>query len=158
MTSPSRIPLFALALALALSVAAPSLAQALRPDEDRRVETYERFRALFDAGKYEEALPLAQSLVGLTEAADPQHEELPTAYNNLGVVQFRLGDLDGAESSFDTALETLEKMDELTRLLDEIATDEMRELLEEIRARRAFYDERLARLDRDREELDLLRA
>jgi len=30
-------------------------------------------------------------------------------------------------------LETLEKMDELTRLLDEVATDEMRELLEQIR-------------------------
>ena len=119
--SPSRIPLLALALTLGLSAAAP--AQALRPDEDRRVETYEQFRVLFDAGKYEEALPLAQLLVQLTEAADPQHEELPTAYNNLGVVQFRLGDLEGAEASFDTALETLEKTEAISsrRLISPLA-------------------------------------
>ena len=120
MTRLFHIPLLALALTLA---AAPSPAQALRPDEDRRVETYERFRALFDAGKYEEALPLAHLLVRLTEAADPQHEELPTAYNNLGVVQFRLGDLEGAEASFDTALETLEKTEAISsrRLISPLA-------------------------------------
>jgi tetratricopeptide (TPR) repeat protein len=123
MTRLFQIPLLALALTLGLSAAAPSPAQALRPDEDRRVETYERFRALFDAGKYDEALPLAHLLVRLTEVADPQHEELPTAYNNLGVVQFRLGDLDGAESSFDTALETLEKTEAISsrRLISPLA-------------------------------------
>jgi len=123
MTSPSRIPVLALALSLGLAAAVPSPAQVLRPDEDRRVETYERFRGLFDAGKYEEALPLAQSLVRLTEAADPQHEELPTAYNNLGVVQFRVGNLEAAESSFDTALEMLEKTEAISsrRLISPLA-------------------------------------
>ncbi len=123
MTTSPRTLLIALTLALGLSAAAPSPAQILRPDEDRRVAAYEQFRALFDAGKYEEALPLAKSLVRLTEAADPQHEELPTAYNNLGVVQFRVGDLDSAESSFDTALDLLEKTEAISsrRLISPLA-------------------------------------
>jgi tetratricopeptide (TPR) repeat protein len=46
--------------------------------------------------------------VQLTESASPGDDELPIAYNNLGVAQLRVGDLDAAEASFDHVLELLE--------------------------------------------------
>jgi len=112
-----------LGLALGLTMATISGGQSLLADEARRAETYERFRASFDAGKYEEALPLARAVVEMTEAADPRHEELPTAYNNLGVVQFRLGDLVAAEESFTTALDMLEQTEAISsrRLISPLA-------------------------------------
>jgi tetratricopeptide (TPR) repeat protein len=118
-----RILIATTALALGFASVTPSLAQASLQKEAQRVAAYDRFRELFDAGRYEAALPLARTVLELTEAADPQHEELPTAYNNLGVVQFRVGDLEAAESSFDTALELLENTEAISsrRLISPLA-------------------------------------
>lgn len=74
-----------------------------------RSALYEDFRRDYTAGRYEAALPKARDLVSLIEAEDPLSDELPTAYNNLGVVQLRVGDLPGAEASFGRALELLEQ-------------------------------------------------
>jgi tetratricopeptide (TPR) repeat protein len=76
---------------------------------DTRDALYEEFRRDYSAGRYEAALPRARELVTLIERDDPLSDELPTAYNNLGVVQLRVGDLQGAEASFGRALELLEQ-------------------------------------------------
>lgn len=76
---------------------------------DTRDSLYEDFRRDYSAGRYEAALPRAQELVTLIERDDPLSDELPTAYNNLGVVQLQVGDLPGAEASFGRALELLEQ-------------------------------------------------
>ena len=83
-------------------------APALSADMDRRAAVYGEFRQAFAAGDYASALPLAQEMTRLIEQANPLSKDLPTAYNNLGVVQFRTGDPEAAEDSFGRALELLE--------------------------------------------------
>ena len=111
------------AIFLCLALVGPSQAEPLQPDEDRRAAAYEEFRRLFAAAEYAQALPLARTVVELTAAADPMHEELPTAWNNLGVVQFRAGDPVAAEASFGEALELLEKTESISsrRLISPLA-------------------------------------
>jgi tetratricopeptide (TPR) repeat protein len=77
-------------------------------ESDRRAAIYQEFRQASEAGDYATALPLAQELTQLIEQADPLSKDLPTAYNNLGVAQFRTGELEAAERSFLRALELLE--------------------------------------------------
>jgi tetratricopeptide (TPR) repeat protein len=84
-------------------------AASARTAAEARAAVYEEFRRDYSAGRYAEALPRAQELVTLLERDDPLSDELPTAYNNLGVVQVRTGDLAGAEASFGRALELLEQ-------------------------------------------------
>ncbi len=100
-----------LAAALLVLHSLPATGQA--PDEDpqaaERQAVYDAFRQEFAGGHYEAALPLARQLVDLLESQAPTDEQLPTAYNNLGAVQWRTGDLDGAEGSFSRALELLEQ-------------------------------------------------
>lgn len=110
-------------LAALLATAAPSMAQVSQQIQQRRIEAYERLQSLVDAGNYQDALPLARTVVDLTETFDPLHEELPTAYNNLGVVQFRLGDVAAAEKSFTTALNMLERTESISsrRLISPLA-------------------------------------
>lgn len=74
-----------------------------------RQAVYDAFREEFDAGRFDAALPLARTLVELFEAQAPDSDQLPTAYNNLGAVQWRTGDLAGAQASFSRALELLER-------------------------------------------------
>jgi len=74
-----------------------------------RQAVYDAFRQEFDAGHFDAALPLARQLVEMFEAQAPENDQLPTAYNNLGAVQWRTGDLAGAEASFSRALELLER-------------------------------------------------
>ena len=78
-------------------------------EEERLAIAYEEFQREFSAGRFEAALPRAEELVKLIEARDPLSDELPTAYNNLGVVQFRTGNTAGAEVSFSRALDLLEQ-------------------------------------------------
>jgi tetratricopeptide (TPR) repeat protein len=99
-----RLTRTALLTVLLIAAAGP----ALSADIDRSAEVYRQFRQAFAAGDYASALPLAREMTGLIEQADPLSSNLPTAYNNLGVVQFRTGDRAGAEQSFRHALELLE--------------------------------------------------
>lgn len=87
----------------------PAAAAPARAAAEARAAVYEDFRRDYSAGHYEAALPKARELVELIERDDPHSDELPTAYNNLGVVQVRTGDLVGAEASFGRALELLEQ-------------------------------------------------
>lgn len=104
-----RVSLRKLLLAAVLACApAATLAQDAHAGSDALALAYEEFSRLFAAGQFAEALPPAQRVVALIEAADPHDPELPVAYNNLGVAQIRVGDLDAAEASFNKALELLE--------------------------------------------------
>jgi len=78
------------------------------PDEPW-LAVYQAFQREFEADRFEESLPLAKELVELLEEQVPPSDQLPTAYNNLGVVQWRLGDLTAAEASFTRSLELLEQ-------------------------------------------------
>jgi len=91
------------------AAAAPAVLADARSPAERQAVVYEEFQREFSAGRFEAALPKARELVALIEASDPLSEELPTAYNNLGVVQFRTGDTSGAEASFARALDLLEQ-------------------------------------------------
>jgi len=86
--------------------AAPPAAAAAPPLS--RIEAYEQFRALYDTGRFEEALPLARKVVELSERDADSDHELPIAYNNLGATQLRLADYAAAEASYRKSLELLE--------------------------------------------------
>ena len=85
-----------------------AVGQPVRASSEAQLAAYEEFRRLFAENKFAEALPLAQRVVQLTEQAGPRGLQLPIAYNNLGVAQMRVGDLDAAEASFRRALDLLE--------------------------------------------------
>lgn len=78
------------------------------PQFDARLEAYDQFKALLETGRYAEALPLAQRVVELTEAAADRDVELPIAYNNLGATHLRLGNYAEAEASYRKSLELVE--------------------------------------------------
>jgi tetratricopeptide (TPR) repeat protein len=84
-------------IATVLVVSVPALAVT---DADR-VQVYHDFRTAFDAHHYQDALPLAEKLVTLTEeqygSAD---RSLVTPLANLGTTQYRLGDYKTAEQTY----------------------------------------------------------
>ncbi|HEY6101309.1 MAG TPA: tetratricopeptide repeat protein, partial [Anaeromyxobacter sp.] len=76
--------------------------------QDSRMEAYGQFRQLYEAARFDEALPYAQRVVELSEADAERDHELPIAYNNLGATQYQLGDYPAAEASYRKSLELLE--------------------------------------------------
>lgn len=76
--------------------------------QDSRLEAYQQFRALYEASRFDEALPYARQVVELSEQSENPDYELPIAYNNLGATQYQLGDYAGAAESFRKSLDTLE--------------------------------------------------
>ena len=95
------------AAAQATAPAAPSIAVAILPI-DQRMEVYDEFRAKYETARFDEALPLAQRVVELSEVHRDRDIELPIAYNNLGATQFQLRDYPAAEASYRKSLEFLE--------------------------------------------------
>jgi tetratricopeptide (TPR) repeat protein len=77
-------------------------------DQDSRLEAYQEFRSLYDASRFEEALPYARQVVELSEQGDDPDYELPIAYSNLGATQYQLGDYTGATASYRKSLDMLE--------------------------------------------------
>lgn len=73
-----------------------------------RATVYHDFRAQFDARKYQEALPLAQQLVSLTEQQyGASDRALVNPLCNLATVSYRLKDYDGAQKSYARSVEIL---------------------------------------------------
>ena len=98
-----RLTLIAgLALAIAGSLATPALAQKGLAAESARIN------ALMGAGKYSEALPLAQGMVASLEKSD-NGRELAAALNNLGQVYAGQGRDDLAEPLYKRAIALMEK-------------------------------------------------
>jgi len=66
-----------------------------------RVQVYHEFRTAFDARKYQDALPLAQKLVSMTEEQyGATDRALINPLSNLGTTQYRLHDYKTAEETF----------------------------------------------------------
>jgi len=91
----------------AVPVAKPSVAPRILAI-DQRLEAYDQFRAMYETARFEEALPLAQRVVELSEAHRDREIELPIAHNNLGATQYQLNNYQAAELSYKTSLELLE--------------------------------------------------
>lgn len=81
---------------------------------ERRVAPYHEFRRLYAAGRYGEAVPLAQAIVRMLEDADPGDGNLPGAWNNLGTTQLRAGDPASAIPSFLKAIDLLEATESIS--------------------------------------------
>jgi tetratricopeptide (TPR) repeat protein len=75
---------------------------------DERMDAYDQFKSLFDAARFEEALPFAIRVVELSEARPERDTELSIAYNNLGATQYQLNDYPAAEISYRKSLALLE--------------------------------------------------
>jgi len=75
-----------------------------------RIDVNQQFREVFDARKYEEALPLAQKVVALTEEQyGKDARALVNPLTNLGTVHYRLKDYASAEKEYQRSVEILEK-------------------------------------------------
>jgi CHAT domain-containing protein/tetratricopeptide (TPR) repeat protein len=102
MTSRNRLVLMlCLALAGAASVATPSFAQGLSAQSGRIIQ-------LTRAGKYAEALPLAQAMVAQLEKGSP-NRDLAGAINNLAQVYGDMGRDAEAEPLYKRALAIMER-------------------------------------------------
>ena len=102
MVSVHRSALFALALATSFPLVTPSMAESLSAQS-------ERVDALSRAGKYAEALPLAQALVAQVEKG-PESKNLAGALNNLAEVYAAMGRDADAEPLYKRALAIMEKV------------------------------------------------
>jgi tetratricopeptide (TPR) repeat protein len=91
-----------LTLAITASPVTPSLAQKGLAAESARIN------ALMSAGKYSEALPLAQGMVASLEKSDTGRD-LAAALNNLGQVHAGQGHDDLAEPLYKRAIVLMEK-------------------------------------------------
>jgi tetratricopeptide (TPR) repeat protein len=83
-----------------LALSAPAIALADQ-GADAQVEIYHQFRTAFDAHRFQEALPLAQKLVTITEEQYGANDRaLVNPLANLGTTQYRLGDYAAAEQTY----------------------------------------------------------
>jgi len=74
---------------------------AVATTDSERLDVYHQFRAAFDAHHYQEALPLAQQLVSLTEEQyGASDRALVNPLSNLGTTQYQLGDYKDAEATY----------------------------------------------------------
>jgi tetratricopeptide (TPR) repeat protein len=93
-----------------IATGTPAGAPAVPPPQlAERDAAYRAFRADYEAGRYPAALPHAERVVELTEryAVDPS--QLPSALNNLGATQLKLGDYVAAERAYARALQLVEE-------------------------------------------------
>lgn len=104
----NRLTLVAgLALAITASLVTPSFAQKGLAQKGLAAESA-RINALMSAGKYSEALPLAQGMVASLEKSDTGRE-LAAALNNLGQVHVGQGHDDLAEPLYKRAIALMER-------------------------------------------------
>lgn len=74
-----------------------------------RFEANRQFREAFDAKRYQEALPLAQKVVELTEEQyGKDNRALVNPLTNLGTVHYRLKDYEAAEKEYQRGIQILE--------------------------------------------------
>src|SRR5215471_12776378 len=76
-----------------LTVALLVVPVAMAVTDAERIQVYDEFRAVFDAKRYDDALPLAQKLVSLTEEQyGPADRALINPLSNLGTTYYRRHD------------------------------------------------------------------
>ena len=95
----------AASLALAYWFVSPSIAQS-----GKAVELEKRVVALYQAGKYAEAIPLAQQVLAIEEKAlGPDHPNVAVALNNLAELYTAQGRYADAEPLYKRSLAIYEK-------------------------------------------------
>ena len=104
MTSRNR-----LVLMLCLALAGAAFARHVRPLRKRPVAQSGKIIQLTRAGKYAEALPLAQAMVAQLEKGPARHRDLAGALNNLAQVYGDMGRDAEAEPLYKRALAIMEK-------------------------------------------------
>jgi len=98
-----RLSWLFLAAALALTQGATAVT------DGERTEAYREFRSLFDARKYEEARPVSEKVVALTEAQyGAESPNLINPLNNLAATAYRLKDYPVAEKNYLRSVEILD--------------------------------------------------
>jgi len=105
-----RPPTPAILATIALMCAAFAVAESAQAVTDtERFEVYKQFRSTFDAGRFTDALPVAQRLVALTEEQyGTEDRQLVNPLTNLGTVYYRLGDYPNAETAYLRAVRLIE--------------------------------------------------
>jgi tetratricopeptide (TPR) repeat protein len=94
-----------LATLVFVACAGVSMTPARAVTDAERTILYAQFRTLFDAGQFQEALPLAEQLVAATEEQyGPDDRALANPLANLGTTQLRLNRFSAAEASYKRAL------------------------------------------------------
>ena len=88
-------------------------------DRDVLIAEFERFKALQDAGNYDEALNAAKRVVELSiTQTGPDSNDTARALSNLGLVQHRVGEYEAAEQNFTAAIEIIkDNEDKLSSML-----------------------------------------
>ena len=95
------------ALAMVLSFGAPAPSSAA---EDEASILTQQMKELYRAGKYMEALPLAQKSLALREAElGPDDAKLAMPLNDLGTIHYNLGQYPVAEQFYKRSLAIREK-------------------------------------------------
>src|ERR1700677_1064021 len=93
------------AFTLSLSLGAPSYAE-----EDEASTLSQQMKELYRAGKYQEALPLAQKSLALREKEfGPDDANVAMPLNDLGTIHYNLGQYPVAELLYKRALAIREK-------------------------------------------------
>jgi len=91
------------------AVGAAAAVQAVAVTDDERIALYAQFRASFDAGQYQQALPVAEQLVAATEQQyGDKDRALANPLANVGTTQLRLGNFAAAEAAYKRALAILD--------------------------------------------------
>lgn len=94
---------------LFLAVAVWAVQPASAVTDAERIEVYREFRGLFDAQRYEEALPVAERLVALTvEQYGEEDRALVNPLTNLGTLYYRMGKYAQAEEHYLRSVRILE--------------------------------------------------
>lgn len=89
-------------------LAAAAATQAGAVTDEERTGVYREFRTLFDANKYQEALPVAERLVSLTEEQyGTSDRALVNPLCNLATTSYRLKDYPAAEKNYARSVEIL---------------------------------------------------
>ena len=84
-----------------------------RSAKAKQVELGDRFWELYQAGRYGEAIPVAEELVSLTETLDgPDHPDVAINLNNLAELYHEQGVVETSENAIDFA-QNIERLYEL---------------------------------------------
>ncbi|MDX1518109.1 MAG: tetratricopeptide repeat protein, partial [Woeseiaceae bacterium] len=88
-------------------------------DRDLLIAEFERFKALQEAGSYDEALNVAKRVVELSiTQTGPTSNDTARSLSNLGLVQHRVGNYEAAEQNFQAAIDIIrDNEDKLSNML-----------------------------------------
>lgn len=88
-------------------------------DRDLLIAEFERFKALQDAGSYDESLNVAKRVVEMSiTQTGPTSNDTARSLSNLGLVQHRIGNYDAAQQNFQAAIDIIkDNEDKLSSML-----------------------------------------